>query len=278
MVHETSHTPRRIVSLQPSITLTLAELGALDRVAGVTKYCADVCPEVQQRRIPLVQDSWTAKTEQITALQPDLVLASVPYQMESLSNILKAGVPIVCLSPRKLSDVYSDIALLASLVGKAEQGEALIAEMQLEIDAVRTKAASLPRVSVYCEEWGKPLIQSQEWVAELIALAGGTMIGKPGATTMADEVREQDPEVVLAAWCGAGDRVPLEKIVRERDWLETKAARARRVFCINDELLNTPAHCLVGGLKAIAWALHPETFAKPSGIRVIADDLNPKRI
>ena len=267
---EALHGPKRIVSLQPSITLTLAELGALDRVVACTKYCADVCPEITARKIPLVQDSWTAQTEQITGLHPDLVLASVPYQMESLSNILKAGVAVVCLSPRKLTDVYSDIALLAAIVSRGQRGEDLISRMQHEIDEVRVKAASLSLNSVYCEEWGKPLIQSQEWVAELIAIANGTMIGTPGATTTAEEVRGIDPDVVLAAWCGAGDRVPLEKIVRERGWTDMKAARNGRVFCINDELLNTPAHCLVGGLKAIAWALHPDNFEKPNGIRVMS--------
>lgn len=272
---ESSHGPKRIVSLQPSITLTLAELGALDRLVACTKYCADVCPEVVERKIPLVHDSWKAQTDQITALAPDLVLASVPYQMESLSNILKAGVAVVCLSPRRLADVYSDIALLAAIVARAQRGEELIAEMQREIDEIRSKAASLPRRSVYCEEWGKPLIQSQEWVAELIALAGGTMNGTPGSTTTAEEVCAADPDVVLAAWCGAGDRVPLEKIVRERGWTEMKAARNGCVYCINDELLNTPAHCLVGGLRAIAWALHPDVFEKPSGIRVISSTALP---
>jgi iron complex transport system substrate-binding protein len=182
---------------------------------------------------------------------------------------LKAGVPVVCLSPRKLADVYSDIALLASIVGAVERGERLIAEMKAEIEVIRARALSLPKPSVYCEEWGKPLIQSQAWVAELIAIAGGTMIGEPGATVTAESVRERNPEVLLAAWCGAGDRVPLKKIVRERGWQETTAARSHRVFCINDELLNTPAHCLVGGLRAIAWALHPEHFEKPRGIRRI---------
>jgi len=264
-----SHAPSRIVSLQPSITLTLAELGALDQLVACTKYCAEVCPEVVERKVPLVQDSWTAQTEQITALNPTLVLASVPYQMESLSNILKAGVAVVCLSPRRLADVYADISLLASIVGKRERGGELISAMKVEIDDVRVRAASLPKVSVYCEEWGKPLIQSQEWVAELIAIAGGRMIGAPGATVTAEKIREENPDVVLAAWCGAGDRVPLKKIVRDRGWQEMVAARSSRVFCINDELLNTPAHCLVGGLRAIAWALHPDVFEKPAGIRGI---------
>ena len=75
----------------------------------------------------------------------------------------------------------------------------------------------------------------------------------------------------MAAWCGAGDRVPLEKIVRERGWLETPAARSQRVYCVSDELLNTPANTLLGGLRALAWAIHPEIFPSVPGIRRISE-------
>src|ERR1022692_2669464 len=51
-----SHTPRRVVSLQPSATVTLAAVGELDRVVACTKYCADVVPEITLRP-PLILTS-----------------------------------------------------------------------------------------------------------------------------------------------------------------------------------------------------------------------------
>jgi len=89
----------------------------------------------------------------------------------------------------------------------------------------------------------------------------------PGKTITAEEVASAQPDVIVAAWCGAGDRVPLEKIVEQRDWHNLPAVRQERVFCINDELLNTPATNLLGGLHALAWALHAELFPRPAGIR-----------
>jgi iron complex transport system substrate-binding protein len=78
-----------------------------------------------------------------------------------------------------------------------------------------------------------------------------------------------DPDVVVAAWCGAGDRVPLEKIVRDRKWQQMSAVREGRVYCISDELLNTPAPTLVSGLHALAAAIHPDAFPQPEGLRCI---------
>jgi len=74
-------TPQRVVSLQPSITSTMEHLGLLDRLVACTKYCADICPAVKERGIAIIEDSWTADAEQIRAAKPDLVIASVPYQV-----------------------------------------------------------------------------------------------------------------------------------------------------------------------------------------------------
>ena len=259
----------RIASLQPSVTVTLRDLGRLDTLVACTKYCADVCPEVRERGIRIIQDSWTAKSDEITAARPDIVIASVPYQMEAVSEIIKSGVRFLGLGPKSLEDVFADIRVIARLVGVEQQGDTVVREMKHAIDEVLSRTRALPWLRVFCEEWGKPIIHSQGWVAELINAAGGEFIGPPGKHTTSDAIRDENPDVILAAWCGAGDRVPLEKIIRDRNWSQTAAAQTGRVYCIADELLNTPASTLIGGLRAIAWALHPDYFSKPPGIRAI---------
>ena len=264
--------PRRVVSLQPSATVTLARLGLLDRVVACTRYCKDVCPELAFREVATVADSWTAQAAEIAAARSDLVIASVPYQVEAVAEILKSGVRFLGLAPRSLADIYGDIGLIAGGMGASERGEYIIEAMQSEIEAARVRHTSGPHPRVFCEEWGKPIIHSQRWVAELVEAAGGCFVGEPGAKTDADCVRRIDPEVIVMAWCGAGDRVPLEKIVSERAWNETSAGRARRVYCIRDELLNTPAPTLLEGLRALEAAIHPDLFPQlPAGLRRIAE-------
>lgn len=269
-----NYLPGRVASLQPSATVTLHALGRLDLVVACTKYCVDVIPEVADGTRLIVHDSWTAQASQILAAHPDLVIASVPYQEQAVIEILKAGLPFLALAPHSLVDVYSDIAMIAGIVGEPARGQEVIRNMQQEIETVRRSSGDSPStrpIRVYCEEWGKPLIHSQPWVAELVEAAGGQFLGKPGKQTTAEEIAQLDPEVILAAWCGAGDRVPLEKIIRDRGWENTTAARNRNVFCIRDEFLNTPAPTLIHGLHAIAYALHAERFAVPDGVRKISD-------
>ena len=265
------YTPQRIVSLQPSATVILQAIGALDRLVACTRYCVDVCPEAAGRMV--VDDSWSANSVEIAAAKPDLVIAAVPYQEKSVSAILKAGARFLGLAPRTLADIYGDIVAIAGIVGMGDRGEAVVTTMHQEIEKMRARTLDLPQRTVFCEEWGKPLIASQPWVAELIEAAGGVFVETPGAQISFDAVRARNPDVLIAAWCGAGDRVPLEKIMRERGWDELSAVRQQRVYCIPDEYLNTPAPTLIEGLLALAAAIHPERFPQPSRLRRMAASL-----
>lgn len=263
------HTPHRIASLQPSATVILSALGELDRVVACTKYCADVVPEVANSSRTILADSWTAKAEEIIAVHPELVIAAIPFQEKALGEILKAGARFLGLAPKTLTDIYTDIATIAGVVGAGDRGEKIIADMQDRIEQVRARTNVSLRIRVFCEEWGNPLISSQAWVAELVEAAGGKFIAQAGQQISDTAVAGLDPEVIVAAWCGAGDRVPLEKIVPRRGWQQTTAARTGRVFCIRDEFLNTPAPTLLIGLDALAHAIHPELFPSTKGIRRI---------
>ncbi len=261
---------RRIACLQPSATVILNAIGEMERVVACTRYCADVVPAVADGTRAILADSWTAKTEHILAVKPDLVIAAVPYQEKAIAQILKAGIRFLGLAPKALADIYTDIATIAGTVGAAEPGNRVIEGMQLHIDEVRRQVNAMARPRVFCEEWGKPVISSQPWVAELVEAAGGQFVGTAGQQISIERVCNADPDVIIAAWCGAGDRVPLEKIIHDRGWQNTSAARSHRVFCIRDEYLNTPAPTLLKGLDAIAWAIHPETFPATKGIRQIS--------
>ena len=263
------HTPRRIACLQPSATVVLDAIVELERVVACTRYCADVVPGVADSSRVILSDSWTADCAQITAVQPDLVIAAVPFQEKALAEILKSGARFLGLAPKRLADIYTDIATIAGIVGATARGEEVIQSMQQHIELVRARTSTSTRPRVFCEEWGKPVIASQPWVAELVEAAGGEFVGTAARQHSLAEVAAFNPELIIAAWCGAGDRVPLEKIIVGRGWEHTSAVRSGRVFCIRDEYLNTPAPTLLQGLDALAWAIHPEMFPRTKGIRQI---------
>jgi iron complex transport system substrate-binding protein len=266
----------KIASLQPSVSIILDRLGRLDVLVACTRYCVAAVPSLRKRGLTVVHDSWSTTADELLATRADLVIASVPYRNESLAAILKAGCPVLALAPHSLADIEQDIRLIAAVTTVSEQGEQIIAEMRSTIDQVRRQTAGLrDRPLVYCEEWGKPLIHSQLWVRELVEAAGGVFLGEPGAVTTPEAIAAADPDVIVAAWCGAGDRVPLEKLAARPGWEAIRAVRNGRLYCVQDELLNTPAPTLVDGLRALASALHPELFGTTGGIRALERSRTP---
>jgi iron complex transport system substrate-binding protein len=267
------HFPR-IVALQPSVSVTLAALGRANHLCAVTRWCLEQVPELESRHLPLLPDSWSANSKDLAelyALSPDIIIASVPYQLPALAAMLQSGLPVLALAPHSLADIDRDTRFLGALTAASAEAESLISQMRAALAEVRAKTQSLPPLRVYSEEWGKPLIHSQPWVNELAAAAGGLPVGTPGAHSTAEEIAAADPDVLLLAWCGAGDRVPLERVVVQRGWQDLRAVRERRMFCVPDEFLNTPAiPALLDGLACIAAALHPEIFPAPARLRQLA--------
>ena len=263
--------PQRVVCLQPSATVTMADLGLLHRVVACTRWCAAVVPAALGDGRVIVADSWSAQAKEILATKPDLVIASVPYQAKAVEEILKSGIRFLGLAPHCLQDIYTDIGAIAGMVGASGRGEQIVEAMQAEIARVRSASVSQPsRPRVFCEEWGKPLIHSQRWVAELVEAVGGEFVGQPGGKTSPQEIAAADPDTIVMSWCGAGDRVPLERVVTQRGWSSLRAVQAGRAFCIPDEFLNTPATPLLDGLRALAWVMHPKLFPRPDRVRQIS--------
>lgn len=265
-----------IAALQPSVSVTLAGLRKLDHLVACTKWCVEQVPELVGRGLTILPDSWSAAGQDMATLRsanPDIVIACVPYQQAALTAMLKSGVPVLAFAPRSLAEIYADTRMLAALVNAREEAEAMVGEFQQTLAdysySARAHPVNPPR-RIHAEEWGKPIIHSQPWVNELISACGGEAIGLAGVQTSAEQIATDDPDVLLMAWCGAGDRVPLERVVEQRGWQQLRAAEERRVYCIPDEFLNTPAiPALRDGLACIAHCLQPEKFAAPERLRRI---------
>lgn len=243
----------RIVSLAPSATSILCEVGARKLLVGVTKWCCDVA---DVRGLPLVGDCWhMGDVAEIMKLRPTLVIGSVPYEHETVAKILAEPVNFLAMNPRSLADVESDIRLLSGIVGRNASGARLIRKMRTGFAEVTRKAKSRakgkPRTRVYCEAWPNPRISSPPWVAELVRIAGGEMVVPAGEKVSDEQVGDAKPDVIVLAWAATGTRAKTGEAYKVAAWKDVPAIRERRVFVIADELLNTPGPPLVDGAKEL---------------------------
>jgi iron complex transport system substrate-binding protein len=243
----------RIVSLAPSATSILCAIGAKRTLVGVTRWCADVA---SVGGLPKLGDCWRMEAiEDILALKPALVIGSVPFKQETVAKLLEQPLNFLAINPRTLADIESDIRLLGGIVGRARAADQVVRSMQREFARIADKTRGRKRrIPVYCEAWPNPRISSPPWVAELVTMCGGEMVVPPGEKVTEDQVAEGRPEVIILAWAATGDKADPRQTYGVKAWQDAPAVRAKRVYVVRDELLNTPGPPLVKGALEL-WKL-----------------------
>jgi iron complex transport system substrate-binding protein len=244
----------RIVSLAPSCTSILAAVGAMRHLVAVTPWCGAVAPV---RGLPAIGDCWRLESiEKIAGLRPNLIVGSVPFHAETVERILTIPAQFLALNPRSLADIESDIQTLARLTNRSANGRRLILRMRKDLAGIRRSLAKFARAPrVYSEAWPNPRISSPPWVSEIIALCGGKMAVKPGSRVSDDEVAAAHPDLILLAWTATGNRADARKTLALPAWQLIPAVRHKRVFVIQDELLNTPGPPLIAGALELSRIL-----------------------
>jgi iron complex transport system substrate-binding protein len=242
----------RIVSLAPSVTSILLELGAGRDLAGISRWCKDVA-DVGSR--PAVGDCWKVDMREVMRLRPSLLIGSVPFAAETVQKLLAEPVAFLAMNPRTVADIFGDIRMLGRLVERGLAAERLIRKMRDGFADVSRKArrrGSGAPLRVYCEAWPRPRISSPPWVAELVKMAGGQMVVDSGGRVTDEEVARAAPELIVLAWAATGRRAKVSTALRNPAWQDVPAVRNGRVVVVRDELLNTPGPPLLRGARELA--------------------------
>jgi len=263
--------PQRIVCLTEEPTEVLYALGEEHRIVGISGFT--VRPARARQEKPRVSAFTTAKHERILALQPDLAIGFSDMQADIAQALIKAGVEVWISNHRSVEGILGYVQRLGAMVGAAAKADAYAARLRANVDAVRARAAGLPRrPRVYFEEWDEPQISAIRWVSELIGIAGGDDIFPSRAVAslgreriVADplDVVRAAPDVIIGSWCGKKFRP--EKVASRPGWGGVPAVRDGELHEIKSPLILQPGPAaLTDGLDALhaivaRWALRGST-------------------
>ena len=236
--------PQRIVCLTEETTETLYLLGEGDRVVGVSGYTVRP-PEARQK--PRISSFLHARYDKIEALQPDLILAFSDLQADITTTLVKRGYPVFTFNQRSVDEIFQMIRVLAGIVGAADRGEALVAQLAAGLEQIRVQARAFPRrPRVFFEEWDEPLISGIRWVEELVELAGGepvfpdrrrASLARDRIVT-SDEVIAAQPDVILGSWCGKPFRP--ERVAARPGWDAIPAVRDGHLYEVKSAYILQP--------------------------------------
>lgn len=295
----------RIVSLLPSATEIVCDLGLGGDLVGVTHECdhprfvADL-PKVTRTLIPhdagsrdidaLVRERlktqralYTLDLPTLERLAPDLIvtqaLCDVCAVAEAEVTAAACSLPghprVINLEPMSLEDVLDTLRAVGRAAGVAGRGEAVVSDMRRRIDAVVARServADRPRVVLL--EWLDPPFSCGHWSPELVRLAGGDEVigraGRPSRTLTWEEVVAARPDVLVVACCGFSLQrtlVDVPGLAARPGWADLPAVRAGRVYVTDgNAYFSRPGPRLLDSLEILAHALHPDVHPLPRGL------------
>jgi iron complex transport system substrate-binding protein len=272
----------RIVSLIPSATEIIGELGLTDNLVGRSCEC-NWPPSilntavVSLSRVDSLQLSgaqidaqvrsalgdgkelYSIDEEVLRQLAPDVIITQDLCQVCAVSsdNVCDVGARVISLDPRTINEVAESVAFLGAQLGVAAKGKQVADHMLERIEKVRRAVVGRKRPRVFIAEWLDPPFASGHWIPEMVDAAGGIeVLGKPGVpsvTTSWQAVRDAKPEIVIFAPCGF-DEV---RAAKEAAVLVDQFDPNWQTACVNaDRFFARPAPSIADGIEQLAKIFH----------------------
>ncbi|GBE53530.1 vitamin B12-binding protein precursor [bacterium BMS3Bbin14] len=258
--------PRRVVSLMPSITEEVFDLGRGALLVGVTLYAKE---PPAAAALPRVGSYVNPDLERIVALRPDLCLAARDGNPADLvRRLAELNIPVFALDPQTLPAIMDSVRLLGSLLHAEKKAAGIVAAMKRKMAAVaRRVAGAADRPRVFFQIDASPIVSagSGTFIDRLITRAGGINLAA-GPTAYPrfswEDMLAMQPDVVIIASMAGGYT---EKQLKAgwRQWPQIPAVRQGRLFVVDAALFDRPGPRLVDGLVRLADIFYPGGHVVP---------------
>ena len=265
--------PEKIVSVAPSATEILFAIGADDKVVAVTdydNYPYDFAAWIAAGNMTSVGDFTAPNLERITALDPDLILASGGVQEESVSTLRDLGYKVLVLDPTSIDGVLNNIELVGNATGLRNEATALVNDITTRIGTVENTVANAAKPKVYYEVYYESTsswtIGAQAWQNELIELAGGTNIFDDQQIDyyqyQVEALIDRNPDVIVlpASGMGTGQQASLDAIKDRPGWDTTSAVQNDWLYQIDSNIIERAGPRVADAIEQLAAFFHPELF------------------
>lgn len=255
--------PRRMVSLSPSVTEILFAVGAGDRVVADTEHCTYPPAALT---LPKIGGSMTPNVEQIVAMKSDLVIGDTATTLakERVTLMERAGLNVAILQMRSVADVVDRIGKVGIWCGLSKEAGRLAGQFRKRLEAVRRSVKGRRSPKVLFVVWAEPLwtVGRPTYVSDAVRMAGGRNVSddieNQNATFSLEEVVKRDPDVIILAFHQASSN-SLPPV-----WNQLRAVKEGRCVVVDPDVMVRAGPRLIDGIEALADILHPDR-QKPGG-------------
>lgn len=171
--HSAFHDEPRIVSLVPSLTELICDLGLAKNLVGRTGFC--VHPREVLRAIPKIGGTKDVNIARVREISPTHLIADIDENTREQVNEMMNFVPhVVVVNPKRLVDNLALYALLGGIFCRIERADDLAEQFQLACKTLAQQTDSLPREKVLYPIWRAPwmTVSRDTYIADMLAAAG----------------------------------------------------------------------------------------------------------
>ncbi len=164
--------PKRIVSLVPSQTELLVDLGLKSSIVGVTKFC--VHPRSLRKEVEVVGGTKHVKVQKIKDLQPDIILCNKEENSKEIIESLKDVAPIHISDIYNLEDCYELMAMYGDVFEVQAKTEEIISDIEAQRETFQQKIQHKTKLKIAYFIWKKPwmVAASHTFIDSMINEAG----------------------------------------------------------------------------------------------------------
>lgn len=258
---------KRVVSLAPSNTELLFEVGAGDLVVGCDDF-SDFPAEVSD--LPKVGGSTGSfDLDAIAALKPDLVLVAQISDPELVQSLLDKGLTVFYLkNPEHMVELYSNLQAVGTLTGNSDKAATLVKSLSQRFQSIIDKLPSITtHYKVYYElDATDPAMLYTagpgSYIDIFLTSAGDQNIADileaPYSPISPEDVIRLNPDFILLGDAVYG--VTVESVMQRPGWSQISAVKNNRVFAFDDDIVNRPTARIVDAIEQLARLIHPEDF------------------
>lgn len=247
----------KVVSLAPSVTETMFDIGASSYLLGRTDYCN--YPQ-EATKLPSVGKMTEPSVEKIISLKPTAVIAETHYKEDVLNQLKKANIEVIAFkTPKTMEQAYDNIKKIGAIVGKNYEARALISTMSAKIATVSLKTKKLNKPSVYIVvgtgQYGEYTHGKDSFMNNILSVAGykNAPQDADGFKYTLEKLIKLNPEYILSP------NYALNQIKTESAYKALSAVKNGKVVEINADIFSRPSRRVVDeGLKALLKIAHPE--------------------
>ncbi len=247
--HQPHCGPARIVSLVPSLTELVCELGLAGQLVGRTGFC--IHPRETLRAIPKVGGTKDVNMARLRELAPTHVIVNVDENRRECVEEIAAWVPhVIVTHPCAPEDNLPVYRLLGAIYGREAEAARLCADLAAALKDARAVGASLPPEKVLYLIWREP------WMTVARSTYISAMLAAVGWQTVPEADAPRYPAFGWdAPWLAEVSRVFLSSEpyrFRERHLAEVAAATGRPVALIDGEMASWYGSRAVAGLRYLS--------------------------